>query len=130
VQRHGSLPVPKHLRSATWREKRDFGHGKGYVYPPDFEGADVEQQYLPDKLVEQDRRYYRPSDEGYERQIADRMEARRAARAAASADGGPRRRSGPPGKTDAMSTASGVMRQRDDAKRALAERQKREAAGE
>ena len=33
VQRHGSLPVPKPLRSGTWRERRDFGHGAGYLYP-------------------------------------------------------------------------------------------------
>ena len=55
VLRHGSLPVPNHLRSATWREKRDFGHGRGYIYPHDYEGADVEQQYLPDLLAQQNR---------------------------------------------------------------------------
>ena len=74
VLRHGSLPVPAHLRSATWREKRDFGHGKGYVYPHDFVGADVEQQYLPDRLA--GSRYYEPSDHGYEKVIGDRMAAR------------------------------------------------------
>ena len=70
--RHGSLPVPNHLRSATWREAEDFGTGKGYVYPHDFVGADVEQQYLPDRLA--GRHYYEPSDHGYEKVIADRME--------------------------------------------------------
>src|SRR5688572_13637383 len=51
VQRHGSLPVPKHLRAGTWREKRDHGIGVGYRNPHAFEGHDVEQQYLPDKLI-------------------------------------------------------------------------------
>jgi putative ATPase len=79
VEQHGSLPVPAHLRTATWREKRDFGHGKGYRNPHDYPGADVEQQYLPDKLV--GRRYYQPSDEGYERLVGERMEERRRRRA-------------------------------------------------
>src|SRR6188474_1557505 len=39
VQEFGSLPVPKPLRSGTWREKRDFGIGAHYVYPHDYEGA-------------------------------------------------------------------------------------------
>ena len=78
VEQHGSLPVPSHLRTATWREKRDFGHGRGYRNPHEHAGADVEQQYLPDKLA--GRRYYRPSDEGYERLIGERMAARQAAR--------------------------------------------------
>ena len=83
VLRYGSLPVPNHLRSATWREKRDFGTGKGYVYPHDYVGADVEQQYLPDRLA--GKRYYEPSDHGYEKVIGERMEIRRQAR-----DGGER----------------------------------------
>ncbi len=78
VERHGSLPVPSHLRSATWREKRDFGHGRGYLYPHDYAGHDVEQQYLPDKLA--GRRYYEPSEEGYERLIGERMAERDARR--------------------------------------------------
>ena len=61
VQEFGSLPVPKPLRSGTWREKRDFGIGAHYVYPHDYEGADVDQQYLPDRLAKLKRRYYQPS---------------------------------------------------------------------
>jgi putative ATPase len=78
VEQHGSLPVPSHLRSATWREKRDFGHGKGYLNPHDYPTADVEQQYLPDRVA--GRHYYDPSDEGYERLIGERMQQRRARR--------------------------------------------------
>jgi putative ATPase len=44
----------------------------GYKFPHDFEGADVEQQYLPDLL--RDRRYYTPSDQGMERLIGERLE--------------------------------------------------------
>ena len=95
VPAHGSLPVPNHLRSATWREKRDFGTGKGYVFPHDYEGADVEQQYLPDLLAQQERVYYQPSDHGYEKNIGDRMEARRARREDDNRLGGPMPREGP-----------------------------------
>jgi putative ATPase len=127
VLRHGSLPVPNHLRSATWREKKDFGHGRGYVYPHDYEGADVEQQYLPDLLASQSSSYYRPSANGYERTIAERMEGRRATREAAAESGGAQPAPDARGKTDAMKVAGNVMAQRDERRRSLAERQKREA---
>ena len=125
VLSRGSLPVPSHLRSATWREKRDFGTGKGYIYPHDYEGADAEQQYLPDELA--GRRYYEPSDHGYERTIAERMAARTAVRASSRTAGGQRRGTDTAGKGDAMKISGGAMSQRDEQRRALAERQKREA---
>jgi putative ATPase len=125
VLRRGSLPVPNHLRSATWREARDFGTGKGYVYPHDYEGADVEQQYLPAELA--GHRYYRPSEQGYERVIGERMEGRRAARAEAAERGGARRAAGANGKVNAMKVAGGVMAEREGHRRALAEKQRREA---
>ena len=61
---------------ATPRDRgmKQHGIGVGYRYPHDYEGADVEQQYLPDALV--DRRYYLPTDQGYESTIAARMAAR------------------------------------------------------
>ena len=61
------------------RRMKQHGIGVGYRYPHDFEGDDVEQQYLPDELV--GRRYYVPIDQGYEATIAARMEARGEARA-------------------------------------------------
>ena len=85
VEQSGSLPVPKHLRSGTWRERRDHGIGVGYLYPHDYPGADVEQQYMPDKLA--DRRYYEPGEEGYERTIGELMERRRADRRRPTKDG-------------------------------------------
>ncbi|MHB8673677.1 MAG: replication-associated recombination protein A [Candidatus Limnocylindrales bacterium] len=79
VLRHGSQPVPPHLRAATDRQRRETGDAAGYRYPHDYEGADVEQQYLPDALV--GRRYYVPSDQGVERRIGEYMAERRARRA-------------------------------------------------
>ena len=62
VIKHGSLPVPNHLKTAGDRRMKAHGIGVGYKFPHDFEGDDVEQQYLPDELV--GRRYYVPGDQG------------------------------------------------------------------
>jgi putative ATPase len=73
VEEHGRLPVPLHLRpSAHRRLSREFGYGKGYLYPHDFDDADVDQQYLPDALA--GRVYYEPSDQGLETQIGERLQ--------------------------------------------------------
>jgi putative ATPase len=73
VEEKGRLPVPLHLRPSTHRRlAREQGYGKGYLYPHDFESADVEQQYLPDALA--GRVFYEPSEEGMEKQIGDRLQ--------------------------------------------------------
>jgi putative ATPase len=79
VRRLGSLPVPKHLQNAPHRGMRHHGIGVGYKLPHDYEGADVDQQYLPDELA--GRRYYEPSDQGWETRIGERMGALSEARA-------------------------------------------------
>jgi putative ATPase len=126
VLRYGSLPVPNHLRSATWREAKDFGTGKGYVYPHNYMGADVEQQYLPDRLA--GKRYYDPSDHGYEKIIGERMEARRSAREEADEAGGPSRDPSARPKSDAMKVSGNAMAAREEKKRSTAAREKREAS--
>jgi putative ATPase len=73
VEEHGRQPVPLHLRpSAHRRLAREFGYGKGYLYPHDYDDADVDQQYLPDTLV--GRVFYEPSDEGLELKIGERLQ--------------------------------------------------------
>jgi len=79
VEERGRLPVPLHLRpSAHRRLAREHGYGRGYLYPHDFEEADVEQQYLPDELA--GRVYYEPSDQGLETKIGERLTRLRRAR--------------------------------------------------
>ncbi|MFH1132579.1 MAG: replication-associated recombination protein A, partial [Pseudomonadota bacterium] len=68
---NGPLPVPLHLRNAPTSLMKEHGYGKGYRYPHDFEGAKVEQQYLPDEL--QGRRYFEPSNLGFEQKIRERL---------------------------------------------------------
>jgi len=79
IEEKGRLPVPLHLRpSAHRRLSKEFGYGKGYLYPHDYDDADVDQQYLPDDLV--GRVFYEPSDQGLETQIGERLTRLRRAR--------------------------------------------------
>ena len=64
--------MPKHLQNAPHRRMRHHGIGVGYRLPHDYEGGDVDQQYLPRELS--DRRYYDPTDEGWEARIRARMD--------------------------------------------------------
>jgi len=73
VERSRNEPVPLHLRNPVTKLMQDSGYGKGYKYAHDFPGHFVEQQNLPDML--QGKRYYSPSDQGYEKEIAARIEA-------------------------------------------------------
>ena len=43
--------VPMHIRNAPVEQMKQFGYHEGYLYPHDFPGHWVEQQYLPDKMV-------------------------------------------------------------------------------
>ncbi len=43
--------IPMHIRNAPAEGMKQFGYGKGYLYPHDFPGHYVEQQYLPDKML-------------------------------------------------------------------------------
>jgi len=71
VRTSGALPVPLHLRNAPTGLMKDLGYGKGYPYPHDHEGHHVDAAYLPDPI--RDRRFYEPSDQGDEAQIAERL---------------------------------------------------------
>jgi putative ATPase len=51
---------------------QEIGYGKGYRYDHDEGGYAVGQRYLPDAL--RDARWYRPTEQGYEKTIGDRLE--------------------------------------------------------
>ena len=71
VQHGPSVEVPAHLRDAHYQGAEKLGHGVGYDYPHDHAGGWVAQEYLPPELS--DRRYYDPSDQGFEQEIRTRM---------------------------------------------------------
>ena len=43
--------IPMHIRNAPVEKMRELGYNEGYLYPHDFPGHWVEQQYLPDKML-------------------------------------------------------------------------------
>ncbi len=59
--------VPPHLRDAHYQGAEILGHGANYLYPHNYKGNIVKQQYLPDALV--GTVYYRPSKNGKEENI-------------------------------------------------------------
>ena len=77
VSQEASDDVPNHLRDAS-RDKEGFGHGAGYLYPHAFRDHWVAQQYLPSSL--QGKMFYEPSDQGFEKEISERVNLQREAR--------------------------------------------------
>ena len=69
--RQYNTTVPVHLRDAHYRGAKDLGHGTGYKYAHDYPGHYVKQQYLPDGM--EDAVFYEPSENGYEKQIGERL---------------------------------------------------------
>jgi putative ATPase len=68
---HPAEPVPLHVRNAPTKLMHELGYGAGYRYAHDYEEAYVPQEYLPEAL--RDRRWYQPSDFGYEKALQERM---------------------------------------------------------
>ena len=66
--------VPNHLRDAS-RDSEGFSHGKGYMYPHDYNEHWVAQQYLPSSL--QGKIFYQVGNIGYESIIKQNVERRR-----------------------------------------------------
>ena len=63
--------VPMHIRNAPIEQMKNLGYHEGYLYPHNFPGHYVEQQYLPDKMV--GTKYYDDGDipEKIEKQIKE-----------------------------------------------------------
>jgi len=62
------LPVPRHLQDSHYAGAERLGHGEGYAYAHDAEAGIAAQDYLG---VE--REYYRPTDRGFEKELASRL---------------------------------------------------------
>jgi putative ATPase len=71
VQQGVGGEVPTHLRDAHYQGAKKLGHGDGYEYPHDDPRGWVPQAYLPPSV--QGRRYYRPSDLGFEAEVVRRL---------------------------------------------------------
>ena len=67
VRENGPMPVPLHLRNATTSLQREWGYGRGYLYPHNFPKAWADQDYLPNELL--GRKFYHPKDQGEESKL-------------------------------------------------------------
>jgi putative ATPase len=83
VEQTTAEPVPLHLRNAPTGLMKGLGYGSGYQYAHDLESKVADMQCLPDNL--RDRIYYRPTTEGIERRIRERMDELKRRRAGAPA---------------------------------------------
>ena len=80
IEKEREADVPNPLRDAN-RDKKEFGHGQGYLYPHAYRDHWVEQQYLPKGL--QGKMFYQPSNQGYEETIRLEVARKREAQLAA-----------------------------------------------
>jgi putative ATPase len=69
VRENRTIPVPKHLRDASYKGAKRLGHGEGYKYAHSFEGGVAPQDYLG-----VDKTYYEPTDHGHEAKLKARLE--------------------------------------------------------
>jgi len=81
IEEGRALDVPEHLRDASYDGAERLGRGLGYEMPAS-EADGRTQEYLPEE-----RRYFRPSDRGYEREVRDRLRRWDGAAAAERTDG-------------------------------------------
>ncbi len=72
AEEHGSLMPPAHILNAPTKLMKDLGYGKGYEYDHQAEERFSGQNYFPDKMKRQN--LYRPTDLGFEKEIAKRLE--------------------------------------------------------
>ncbi len=71
IENTGALPVPLHIRNAPTRLMKELGYSRGYLYPHNYPGAWVQQQYLPDKIRKSV--FYQPTNRGQEKEIRRTM---------------------------------------------------------
>ncbi|MGO1469809.1 MAG: replication-associated recombination protein A [Tissierella sp.] len=64
--------IPEHLQDTHYSGAKDLGSGKGYKYPHDYQDSFVKQNYLP--LGYNDKIYYKPTKNGYEKTIKERLD--------------------------------------------------------
>jgi putative ATPase len=76
IEQEGKVEVPDPIKDAN-RDAVALGHGKGYRYPHEHPDHFVPQQYLPKEVL--GTYFYRPSNQGYEAEVTERLERWRVA---------------------------------------------------
>jgi len=72
VRENGAKPPPDYLRDAHYPGAKKLGRGDGYRYAHDEPGGVSDQPLLPEGL--EDRRFYAPTDRGFEADLGRRLE--------------------------------------------------------
>src|SRR5579864_266844 len=72
LQETRAEPVPLHLRNAVTGLMKNVGYGRGYQYAHDYDERVTAMSCLPDSIA--GRNYYRPTDQGFEKRLRQRME--------------------------------------------------------
>jgi len=73
AQKTVAEPVPLHLRNAVTGLMANQGYGKGYQYAHNAEEKLTDMECLPEGL--RGRRYYQPTDQGFEKRLKEKMQA-------------------------------------------------------
>jgi putative ATPase len=68
----GSLMPPAHILNAPTRLMKDLGYGREYQYDPDTEEGFSGADYFPEGMER--TTFYRPTDNGYELQVRQRLQ--------------------------------------------------------
>jgi putative ATPase len=71
IREHGAEAPPAHLQDAHYPGARKLGRGVGYEYPHDLPEAVSKQPLLPAEV--EGRRYYEPTERGFESTLAERL---------------------------------------------------------
>jgi putative ATPase len=72
AERDIAQPVPLHLRNAPTRLMKQLEYGKGYRYAHDEDDAIADMECLPENL--RGRRFYQPTERGFEKEIKRRLD--------------------------------------------------------
>ena len=65
-------PVPLQIRNAPTKLMKELNYGKDYDYSHDYKYHMTDMVCMPDGLI--DRQYYKPSDQGSEVKVKNRMD--------------------------------------------------------
>jgi putative ATPase len=71
VKQTGNLPVPLHLRNAPTKLMNELGYGKNYKYAHDYENNFVEQDFMPEEIM--NTKIYEPQKNQQENKILERL---------------------------------------------------------
>ncbi len=72
IRKTGNLEVPLHIRNAPTKLMKSLNYGQDYQYDHDSEDHYIPQHYLPDRI--RDKKFYRPSKFGFEKEIQKRLD--------------------------------------------------------